>query len=139
MSEDEVQAEQMAAEILRNHTAPAAPATPLPPMPHLEISDTIFDEDYIATHQTAIRRVLYALAEPVRLEIVMYLRVHAATSAALVACLELAPSTITHHLQILERAGIICSVKVGRTKNITLAGDVSGLLEAALRVVTRQP
>lgn len=132
MTEEDVNAELLAAAVLRDAPAPLAPVV------STYVPESIFDEDPVSTHQAAIEQLFSALGDPIRLEIVAQLRVYTTSPGYLAASLELAPSVVAYHLQILERAGIIHIAKTGRTKNITLRGDVSGLLDAALRVVARQ-
>lgn len=66
------------------------------------------------TEDLKLESVLYALADPVRLEIVRRL----ATGDCPLNCSSAAPahlakSTMSHHFQILREAGLICSERRG--------------------------
>lgn len=58
--------------------------------------------------------VFKALGDPGRLEILGMLLERNCCKCELLNALEGAPSTITHHLSILEKAGLIASSKEGK-------------------------
>ncbi|GAB3686993.1 helix-turn-helix domain-containing protein [Angustibacter aerolatus] len=87
----------------------------------------------------ALTDVLFALSDPVRLDIVQQL---AAGPMTQVACHEvggdMAKSTRSHHLKTLREAGVVRNEPSGRERLLTLRRDeleqrFPGLLEALLR------
>jgi DNA-binding transcriptional ArsR family regulator len=83
--------------------------------------------------------VLYALGDPVRLEIVRRLAEKTEQPCAALDC-SLAKSTMSHHFRILRESGVIHSRKEGTQYINTLRCDdlealFPGLLEAVLRSI----
>lgn len=83
-----------------------------------------------------IERVLYALSDPVRLEIVRHL-----SEVAEASCGELdggrPKSSMSHHFRVLRDAGLVCTYGVGTTRMNSLRredidGRFPGLLDAVL-------
>lgn len=83
--------------------------------------------------------VLQALGDPVRLSIL-----HALTPGQETAwsgfCVNMAPSTLSHHMKVLRNAGLIATRRDGTRCMVSLrpdlAGRFPGLLEAVLRLVS---
>lgn len=84
-----------------------------------------------------LERLLYALSDPVRLEIVRYL---AGTAEA--SCGELdggrPKSSMSHHFRVLREAGLVYTRNVGTTHMNSLRSDIlderfPGLLACVLR------
>ena len=67
-----------------------------------------------------IDRTLTALADPTRRRIIGRLAHGTATVSELVASFELTQPTISSHLKVLERSGLISRSRVGRTRPCTL-------------------
>ena len=87
--------------------------------------------------------VLNALADPIRLEIILNLQRKGQMSCSGSACPTLSKSTISHHYRILREAGIIWSEKDGVTLNNTirkyeLNKRFPGLLEKILRMYKKE-
>ena len=64
----------------------------------------------------ALDRTLTALADPTRRRIVGRLAQGSATVSELVQCFELTQPTISSHLKVLERAGLISRSRVAQTR-----------------------
>ena len=92
--------------------------------------------------QITIAGVLYALGDPVRLEIVTLLAKQGEQPCSAFNC-NLAKSTISHHFKILRESGIIYSRKSG-TQHLNslrredLDGRFPGLLDAVLNNCGRE-
>jgi DNA-binding transcriptional ArsR family regulator len=88
----------------------------------------------------AIAGVLYALGDPIRLEIVRRL----ATQTQLSCCglaIAVAKSTLSHHFKVLREAGVIYSRKEGTQyinslRHEDLEARFPGLLDTVLRSLT---
>jgi DNA-binding transcriptional ArsR family regulator len=96
---------------------------------------------YPATEALKLESILYALADPVRLEIVHRLAIAGcAMNCTAAAPPQLAKSTQSHHFQILREAGLVKSERRGTEVVNTLRceeieerfpGVVSAILKAA--------
>ncbi len=75
---------------------------------------------------------LAALADPTRLSIVGRLARGSATVSELVQCFELTQPTISSHLKVLERAGLISRSRVAQTRPCSLEPEGFLALEAWL-------
>lgn len=89
--------------------------------------------------EVTLEGVLYALSDPVRLEIVRRLTTEACgKNCQSVAPVDMARSSISHHFQILREAGLIRSERrgvevVNTTRCTELAQRFPGLMPAILR------
>jgi DNA-binding transcriptional ArsR family regulator len=88
--------------------------------------------------ELTVAGVLHALSDPVRLSIVQSLSPgQEAVSSALEV--NVAPSTLSHHMAVLRKAGVIASRRAGMRCLISLRPDLSerfpGLLEIVLHLV----
>ncbi|MBU4459534.1 MAG: metalloregulator ArsR/SmtB family transcription factor [Verrucomicrobia bacterium] len=82
--------------------------------------------------------VAAALADGGRLKAVVYLADGELCACQLAAALGLAQSTVSRHMAVLERAGLVVSRKDGRWVHFRRAGRPSpGVVRAALRWVDR--
>jgi DNA-binding transcriptional ArsR family regulator len=79
-----------------------------------------------------LEETLAALAAPTRRSIVGRLAQGAATVSELVRCFELTQPTISSHLKVLERAGLISRSRVAQTRPCTLEPKGLQALEAWL-------
>lgn len=75
---------------------------------------------------------LAALADPTRRRIVDRLARGTATVSELVQCFELTQPTISSHLKVLERAGLIARSRVAQTRPCSLKPEGIQALEAWL-------
>ncbi len=100
--------------------------------------------EYPARNEIELVKVLDALADPVRLDL---LRVIADADGAL-ACAEIplpvSKSTGSHHLKVLREAGLVRARDEGTRRYYTLRRDdidarFPGLLDAVLRADARAP
>ncbi|GAA2597514.1 MULTISPECIES: ArsR/SmtB family transcription factor [Streptomyces] len=91
-----------------------------------------------------VQKLLRALADPVRLEMVRRLTVLSPAEAACSDLYEgLSKSTATHHFKILVEAGILHPVMVGTSRGHRLRGadledSVPGLLESLTDALERE-
>jgi DNA-binding transcriptional ArsR family regulator len=94
--------------------------------------------------QISLAGVLYALGDPVRLEVVRRLAVEGELACAALDCGAIAKSTMSHHFKILRESGIIHTRKEG-TQHINslrredLEARFSGLLEIILEALKKEP
>jgi DNA-binding transcriptional ArsR family regulator len=84
--------------------------------------------------------VLYALGDPVRLEIVKRLAEHRETLSCCALQVPVAKSTLSHHIKVLREAGIIASQKEGTQYANSLRFEdletqFPGLLDAVLKAL----
>jgi DNA-binding transcriptional ArsR family regulator len=84
-----------------------------------------------------LANVLYALGDPVRLEIVMYLDTHGEIPCSAFQ-LGIAKSTLSHHFKILRDAGVLFCRKEGTQhinslRRVELDERFPGLLDAILK------
>ncbi|MFJ3197140.1 ArsR/SmtB family transcription factor [Streptomyces griseoviridis] len=92
----------------------------------------------------AVQKLLRALADPARLEMVRRLAVHPAEEASCSDLYDgLSKSTATHHFKILVGAGILRPVMVGpsrghRLRRSALQESVPGLLDALMDALARE-
>jgi ArsR family transcriptional regulator, arsenate/arsenite/antimonite-responsive transcriptional repressor len=78
-------------------------------------------------------RLLQALADPTRLEIVRQLASEECVCACdLTACCDLSQPTVSHHLRVLREAGIVEGERRGTWIYYTLRRDALGRLERIL-------
>ena len=98
-----------------------------------------------STEDIDLARVMHALADPARLEIVARL---AATDGEpcgdVTSGMELHKSTLSHHYRVLREAGVTVTTVEGRTRIVRLRrSDLDarfpGLLDAVLAVLAPQP
>jgi DNA-binding transcriptional ArsR family regulator len=93
--------------------------------------------------QISLAGVLYALGDPVRLEVVRRLAVEGELTCAALDC-EIAKSTMSHHFKILRESGIIYTRKEG-TQHINslrredLEAQFPGLLDIVLEALKKEP
>lgn len=91
--------------------------------------------------QISIADVLYALGDPVRLEIVRRLAVGGEQPCACLCAgvdAKIAKSTMSHHFRILRAAGVISTRKEGtQLLNSLRRKDLDGLFPGLLDVVVR--
>ncbi len=81
-------------------------------------------------------RALKALGDETRIRAVLALRDHELCVCQIVELLELAPSTVSKHLQILKEAGLVESRKKGRWVYYRLSeSDARGVPMAALDLI----
>lgn len=81
-------------------------------------------------------RALKALGDETRIRAVLALRDHELCVCQIVELLELAPSTVSKHLQILKEAGLVESRKKGRWVYYHLSeSDARGVPGAALNMI----
>jgi DNA-binding transcriptional ArsR family regulator len=79
-----------------------------------------------------------ALADENRVRTILFLRHGELCVCRIIDMLELAPSTVSKHMAILQQAGLVESRKEGRWRNYSLAGrSASAPARAALRWVVR--
>ncbi len=85
---------------------------------------------------TTLAAVAAALADPSRLRAVVYLADGELCACQLAAALGLAQSTVSRHMAVLERAGLVVSRKSGRWVLFRRAGrDAPAPVRSALRWV----
>ncbi len=90
--------------------------------------------------------VLYALGDPIRLEIVRHLAIEGEQPCSAVCDalgLAIAKSTMSHHFRVLREAGVTCSRKEGtlqlnQIRREDLDARFPGLLEVVLGCVSKQ-
>jgi DNA-binding transcriptional ArsR family regulator len=92
----------------------------------------------------AVCRLGKALGDPTRVRALAALRRGEVCLCQLIDLLELAPSTVSRHLDLLHRAGLVARRKEGRWHWFRLAGDdapaeVRRALRWALESVERDP
>jgi DNA-binding transcriptional ArsR family regulator len=81
-------------------------------------------------------KALRALGDETRIRAVLALRDHELCVCQIVELLELAPSTVSKHLQILKEAGLVESRKKGRWVYYRLSeSDARGVPSAALNMI----
>ena len=81
---------------------------------------------------TALDHTLMALADPTRRRIVARLAQGTATVTELVRCFDLTQPTISSHLKVLERCGLISRSRVAQTRPCTLEPEGLAALAAWL-------
>ncbi len=80
----------------------------------------------------ALDRMFTALADPTRRRIVSRLAQGTATVSELVQCFELTQPTISSHLKVLERSGLISRSRVAQTRPCKLEPEALDALDAWL-------
>lgn len=81
-------------------------------------------------------KALRALGDETRMRAVLALKDRELCVCQIVELLELAPSTVSKHLQILKEAGLVESRKKGRWVYYSLSqSNARGIPEAALRMI----
>ncbi len=81
-------------------------------------------------------KALRALGDETRMRAVLALRDYELCVCQIVELLELAPSTVSKHLQILKEAGLVESRKKGRWVYYSLSqSNAGGIPKAALRMI----
>jgi DNA-binding transcriptional ArsR family regulator len=87
-------------------------------------------------HMTSLAAVSAALADASRLKAVVYLADGELCACQLAAALGLAQSTVSRHMAVIERAGLVASRKEGRWVYFRRAGrDAPAAVRGALRWV----
>ncbi|MEU4654973.1 helix-turn-helix domain-containing protein [Streptomyces sp. NPDC023723] len=92
----------------------------------------------------SVQKLLRALADPVRLEMVRRLATHPAAEAPCSDLYEgLTKSTATHHFKVLVEAGVLHPVMVGpsrghRLRRTALQEAAPGLLDALMAAMARE-
>lgn len=76
-----------------------------------------------------------ALSDPARVRVLLALRDGELCLCHLIALLELSPSTVSKHLDVLHRAGLVARRKEGRWCHFTLATRGAPAVRGALRWV----
>jgi DNA-binding transcriptional ArsR family regulator len=66
---------------------------------------------------------LAALADPTRRKIVERLAAGSATVSELVSCFDLSQPTISSHLKVLERSGLVARSRVAQTRPCSLSDE----------------
>lgn len=90
----------------------------------------------MATDNVPEVQALKALGDETRIRAVLALREHELCVCQIVELLELAPSTVSKHLQILKVAGLVESLKKGRWVYYRLSdSDARGVPIAALDLI----
>jgi ArsR family transcriptional regulator len=101
-----------------------------------ECCTPLLREPISASHAAGLARVLKALADPVRLQLVSMIAAHDGGEACvceLTAPLGLSQPTISHHLKILVGAGILTRDKRGVWAYYTLVPATLDTLAAILK------
>lgn len=80
----------------------------------------------------ALEQTIAALADPTRRRIVARLAEGTATVSQLVECFDLTQPTISSHLKVLERCGLISRSRVAQTRPCTLEPEGLAALGAWL-------
>lgn len=80
----------------------------------------------------SLDQTLTALADPTRRRIIARLAEGAATVSELVRCFELTQPTISSHLKVLERSGLISRSRVAQTRPCELVPERLNALGAWL-------
>ena len=78
--------------------------------------------------ELSLDEVLHALAEPTRRAVVERLRGGSARVTDLAAAFDLALSSFSRHLKVLEAAGVVHRLRVGREHHMALAPEALDLL-----------
>jgi DNA-binding transcriptional ArsR family regulator len=96
-----------------------------------------------ATEDIELARVMHALADPARLEIVARLAISEGVNCG-TACsgIELHKSTMSHHYRVLREAGVTQTTLVGRARVVRLRRDdlnakFPGLLPSVLSALNQ--
>ena len=94
------------------------------------LTDSYIDENLSCVE--TLENTLAALADPTRRRIVDRLAQGEATVSELVACFDLTQPTISSHLRVLERSGLISRSRVAQTRPCRLEPKAFGALDAWL-------
>ncbi len=123
---DEIQMELMAQEV----RAGAVAETPAEEAP-IEVGEEIFeqDPDSLDANIERLSVIFRALGHSTRLELVAYLSDSALSTVTNMAVLADIPiSTLTHHLRVLEQAGVVEVSRAGRERRYELSATCKALL-----------
>jgi len=82
-------------------------------------------------------KVFKALSDKNRLRIIKMLEVKPMCVCEITAALNLAPSTVSKHLSLLNDAGLIQDIKRGKWVNYSLASMASHFVRDILRLISR--
>lgn len=97
--------------------------------------------DHPSPEEITLSRVLHALSDPVRLEVVAHLANGRERSSSAFEC-GVANSTLSHHLKVLRLAGVIKHRKDGTRCFVSLRPELEesfpGLLKAILKARGRR-
>lgn len=77
-----------------------------------------------------VDRVFHALGDPTRRQIVKRLSSGPMSASALAAPLSVSLAAVVQHLQILEAAGVLATVKTGRTRTCSIVPSGLSAAEA---------
>jgi DNA-binding transcriptional ArsR family regulator len=84
---------------------------------------------HMAQHDTALSEMFQALSDPTRRAMLARMGRGAVTVSALAAPTGMALPTILRHLAVLEGAGLITTVKVGRARECAVVPGALGLVQ----------
>jgi DNA-binding transcriptional ArsR family regulator len=88
------------------------------------------------SEEFTLSRVLHALSDPIRLEVVAGLADRAERSSSAFACC-VANSTMSHHLKVLRMAGVITHRKEGTRCFVSLRPELEESFPGLLRSILR--
>jgi DNA-binding transcriptional ArsR family regulator len=133
--EDNIILDQMVAEVL----AQAGPVE-APTEKTIEVGDDIFteDPDHLEGKIQPLSRLFSALGHPVRMEIAVFLTRFESRAGDLGYMLEQPKSSVSHHLRILEKAGVVNVARNGNERSYSIKAEHRTFLEAAGRLVKAQ-
>lgn len=87
-------------------------------------------------------QVFQALSDPTRLQILNDLKKHEKCVSAICRSFEITQPSVSHHLDILKRAGLVKSRKIGREVHYSYNGDMiiecCGMQFKALDILIRK-
>ncbi len=90
--------------------------------------------DHPDVNAITLEAVLAALADPVRLRIIIALSDHAERSASAFDC-DIASSTLSHHLKVLREAGLISHRKEGTRCFVSLRPELEAVFPGLMKTV----
>jgi DNA-binding transcriptional ArsR family regulator len=86
---------------------------------------------------TTVDQVFHALADPTRRRVVERLELGPTSTGELLGSFSMSLPSFTHHLSVLEEAGLVASTKQGRVRTYRLASDGLAVAETWLSVRRR--
>ena len=69
-------------------------------------------------------QVFQALSDPTRLKILNLIKEKGRCVSAICGCIDITQPSVSHHLDILKRAGLVKSEKIGREVHYSYNGDM---------------